>query len=743
MPLPAGRTRLSAPLLALACTLLALVVAAPGTAAASGPIAHIAGAPVPTGPTALVAFLPADPGPPPPGVQLPSVASLIAGHPELALGMLSATQSGYSPQQALLDMTAGTRTSRGTYHPSTPPDMSLLPLGDGDPFHPPGSGLIVNWLTALARARTAPAAIHPGLLAGAIPGGAGYAGIRGQTNLEAVLAATPAGVVNEVSLGTGESVAARADALLARRRLVAVLLPPGYAGDRQLDQLIAARRPDELLIALEDPPQASAPQLLFAGVAGLGAADAGFTSETTHIDGIAAGIDLPPTILRHLGLSVPPAVRGQPIVLAGARDAQALQRLDGRLGVIGPRRIPALETFLLTWLGVVLLGGILRDRVGVRFGLRVGGLALVWLPSVLLLSGALMPSQQAELFLIAGGSFLLALATERLVPWPRGPAVPALVALVAYALDLANHSYLVIRSLLGPSPRSGSRFYGIGNELEIGLTVVLLLAVAALLRERGRTRANALAFALAGVVLAGIIGSGRLGADVGGIFTIAGGAAVAALLLLPGGVTKRAVAIALLAPVAGLAALAALDLATGGDGHFTRTVLHGSLTDQVNTFERRYEVAWSIMRSGYGPLLTVLCTLAVAYAIVHRDRVYAAVRGDAVWRAMLGGGLAASISGSLFNDSGPQLFFIGVVTLACVTAYLRSPPHAVPAAPTTGVAGGDRAAADDPRGGPPGAREPEGAERAGGDGDARPPAGRPLGARPEPTGPARSPAGTP
>ncbi|HEX4807251.1 MAG TPA: hypothetical protein VFU94_15230 [Conexibacter sp.] len=722
MPSPAGRSL--APLLALVCALLALA-AAPTAATASGPLAHIAGTPAPTGaasaPTALVAFLPADAGPPPPGVQLPSVPDLIAGHPELALGMLSATQSGYSPQQSLLDMTAGTRTSRGTYHPQNPPDMSLLPLGDHDPVHPPGSGLIVNWLSALARAQTAPADIHPGLLASAIPGGAGYAGVSGQTNLEAVLAATRGGVVDEVSLGAGDSVGARADALLARRRFVVALLPPGYAGDRQLDQLIAARRPGELLIAIEDPPQATGPQLLFAGIAGMRTASAGLTSETTHIDGIAAAIDLPATILRHLGLRVPAAVRGQPITTAGARDAQALQRLDNRLGVIGPRRIPALETFLLTWLGLLLACGIARDRAGVRFAMRIGGLALVWLPSLLLLGGALMPSQQAELFLIAGGSFLLALATDRLVPWPRGPVVPALVALVAYAADLANHSHLIIRSLLGPSPRSGSRFYGIGNELEIGLTVLLLLALAAGLRTRGRSRANAGAFVLGGIVLAAIVGSGRLGADVGGIFTIAGGVAVVALMLLPGGITKRAIGTAILAPLAGLAALAALDLATGGNGHFTRTVLHGSVSDQVNTLERRYEVAWSIMRAGYGPLLTALCGLAVAYAIVHRDRVYAAIRGDAVWRATLGGGLAASIAGSLFNDSGPQLFFIGVVALAFVTAYLRSPPSNARAWPEP-----SRATAD----------------RAGGGEDARPPAGRPVGAHPEPTGPARASAGT-
>ncbi|HZV72992.1 MAG TPA: hypothetical protein VFF79_04680 [Conexibacter sp.] len=674
MPSPAGPNRLPALLIALTCALLA---ALPASAVAAGPVAHIAHdrSPAISGPTALIALMPVDVAKPPPGGQRPSVADLIDGHPELALGMLSATQSGYSPQQSLLDITSGTRTSRGTYHPQDPPEMSLLPIAGATPTGL-GSGLIVNWLAAVARAESAPADVVPGLLASSIPGGAGHAGIHGQPNTEALVAATRAGVVDSVSLGRGDSVAARAGALLQRHRFVVALLPAGYAGDRQLDELIAARRPGELLVALEDPPPFNGPQLLWAGIAGLGPADAGFTSATTHVDGIAAAIDLLPTILGHLGERVPSSVRGQPIHVAGARDAAALQQLNDRLAVIGPRRIPALETFLFTWLGLVLLAGIVRDRAGVRFGMRIGGLALLWLPALLLLGAALSPSQQAELFLIAGGSFALALLTDLLLPWPRGPALPAILALVAYTLDLANHSHLIIRSLLGPSPRSGARFYGLGNELEIALTIVLLVALAGVVRSRARTRGNALAFALGGVALAAVVGSGRLGADVGGIFTIAGGTAVATLMLLPGGLTKRAIAIAIVAPLAGVAALAALELATGGDGHFTRTVLHGSVSDQLNTLQRRYELAWSIVSGGYAPLLTTICALAVAYAIVHRGRVYVTIRDDAVWRAALCGGLAASVSGSLFNDSGPILFFIGVVSLGFVTAYLRSPPGA-------------------------------------------------------------------
>ena len=62
--------------------------------------------------------------------------------------------------------------------------------------------------------------------------------------------------------------------------------------------------------------------------------------------------------------------------------------------------------------------------------------------------------------------------------------MPCLVTVVFYIVDLARGSHLIIRSLLGPNPRFGSRFYGIGNELEASLPVLLFVGLAALLYGR-------------------------------------------------------------------------------------------------------------------------------------------------------------------------------------------------------------------------------------------------------------------
>jgi hypothetical protein len=193
---------------------------------------------------------------------------------------------------------------------------------------------------------------------------------------------------------------------------------------------------------------------------------------------------------------------------------------------------------------------------------------------------------------------------------------------------------------------------------------------------RTRSRATALAFALAGLFLGAAIGSGRLGADVGGVITVGGGAAVATLFMLPGGVTKRAVVIACLVPVLAIFALAGLDLATGGNGHFTRTVLHAhgksALSDIVI---RRYELAFNALKRGLMPFATLISVLTIVYGIKYRRRVFAPVASDDPWRAALAGSVAAGVAGSLSNDSGPLLLVISTFAVVAATVYVRGDPR--------------------------------------------------------------------
>jgi hypothetical protein len=627
----------------------------------------VARAAAPSERTVLLAFLPFDQRPSETGLEQPSILDRLDFHPELSLGLVGATQGGYDETQALLDITQGTRVSSAAYKPKDVPVLTYYQQDD--------NALFQGWLDVRARAESAPADIIPGLLAQSIPGGAAYAGVSGREQLEAIPAANEAGRIPLVSVGKADDIATRAQRLLTQRSFVVAGLPTNEPGDAAVEELIKNRTPNELLMVMQTPPQALAPQLLPMGVIGLGG-PGNLTSASTKLDGIVAGIDLPPTILDWLGLQVPDDMKGQQIELEGSRDSGALKTINDRLKVVNGRRFPALETVLAAWLVLLLVLGLVADRRGLRAAMRLGALAIMWLLSVLLVTAALHPGRGLELLLIAGLSFVLAALTDRFAPWPRGPMVPCLVTVALYIVDLANHSHLIIRSLLGPNPRFGSRYYGIGNELESSLPVLLFVGLAALLYGRTRSRGVAAVFAGAGLVLGAAIGSGRLGADVGGVITVGAGTAVAAILMLPGRLTVRRVVIACLVPLAALVALAGLDLATGGNSHFTRTVLHAHGENALHDiFVRRYELAYNSLKRGLMPFATAIALLTLAYGFKYRERIFAPLGGSDVWSAALAGSVAAGVAGSLSNDSGPLLLVVSTFAVVATVVYIRGDPR--------------------------------------------------------------------
>ena len=596
-----------------------------------------------------------------------TVTEKLADRSQLSIGLSSPVQGRYRAAQALLDITQGTRISLSSYDPELPPPLLLVPDQRGAYFR--------GWIEINERASSAPAEIKPGLLAGSIGGGAAYAGVDLQPQQNAIVAADRAGRIERLSIGPALSLPARVQALLSERQLVVADLAAGGLGDRQLAQLLAERSSNELIIVMRSPPNKSSAQLLPVGIAGLGAPGT-LTSLTTHLDGVIAGIDLLPTALDWLGVAIPGAVSGQPVKVVPGRDAQQLLALKGRLQVVGQRRFPALWALLGGSIILTLVATLIADRRGLRWAMRCGALAFFWLPSVLLLTAALAPSMLVEVLIVVFGSLLLGAGSDRLIPWPRAPALPAFVAVSAYIVDLAFGSPLIIRSLIGPNPLFGSRFYGIGNELESALPAILLIGLGALWFGRGRSRQAAAIFAGCGLVLGVALGAARLGADVGGVMTVAAGFGVAVLLMLPGRLSKQTIALVVIAPFAALALLAAIDLVSGGDSHFTRTVLRADGSGAWwEIFVRRFELAGRGLIRGLMPVAALIAVLTVALGIVRRDRLLATVSDDPGWRAGMAGAAAVGVFGALFNDSGPMLLLFAVFVALCGAIYLRGDPR--------------------------------------------------------------------
>ncbi len=590
--------------------------------------------------------------------------SQLAGVAGASVGIMSASEGKYSQAQLLLDISQGARIAASAYPTAKAPALSLIASASG--------ATVAGWQAARRRAQAAPQLLRPGLLAGEIPGGAGYAGVAGIASTDGALAAQRDGDVAAVSLGSASTLLARIDALRRRKRLVVADLPAGAEGLTDLLALARARAAHELLIVVQRVERESAGELLWTGVAGLaGAAGSELSSQSTNQRGLVAAFDLTATILDYLELRPLPAdVRGKPIVTDGPLRSASLRSLMARLRVIGGRRLAALGCLLGAWALLAALAAPWPRRRD--WAMRVGALGVLWAPVAVLVPAALEPGAAAEYATIALVSLVLGALSDALLPWPRAVLAPAIAAIVVLTADALAGTQLLVRSLLGPDPILGARFYGFGNELKSGLAVLVAAAVAGALYPASRSRRAALAMAGAGVLLAVIEGSARIGAGVGGVILVSFAFALATIMLVPGASWRRRALVVLVSPIVGLVALAAIDLATAhGAGHFTGSVLEASSAGELrDVIVRRYDAAWDELKNGAMPVATAVALVLAALGVRRRERLLAPVAGDPGWRAALAGGLAAGVVGALVEDSGPVLFVVAVFTLGCVLAYL-------------------------------------------------------------------------
>ena len=154
----------------------------------------------------------------------------------------------------------------------------------------------------------------------------------------------------------------------------------------------------------------------------------------------------------------------------------------------------------------------------------------------------------------------------------------------------------------------------------------------------------------------------------------AGATAGAAIRMLPGGLTRKRLAILIAAPVIGLLILALLDLATaGGQGHYSHNVLALTSWDTGSEIvTRRSTLAWQQLKNGNMPAITALCLMAATWAIKNRD-MFQPWDGP-IWPAVLMGGLIGGLIGSVTEDSGPLLIVVATIALVGVCSYLLGRP---------------------------------------------------------------------
>jgi hypothetical protein len=564
-------------------------------------------------------------------------------------------------------MSSGTRIANSAYAH----DLGRLDLDYG-----PGGGRMKGWFYDDKRAEAAPGDVLPGLFASTLERAGhrvAYAGVVGFEQTEAAVAANRAGAIEKVSLGTIGTFPQRALDLWREADVVVARFPPDAAGLEALDRIVAARQPGDLIYAIRAPPPGRV-RLLPTGVLGPGFRARVLYSATTRRTGLVAATDMAPTVLDYLGVKIPKQMEGRVIEARPDGNAEDVRARMARLDVVLGRRGPALRTFGIALLLLALGLWSARRRAGLRAAARIAFLAVLWVPGVALVTAALAPTRLAEILALSLGSIGLGALTDRFVPWPLAPALPAAVVFGAHAVDLARGSPLIGASLVGPNPKGGARFFGIGNELEAILALEVLLGLGAALTLVKREYVTRM-FAFGCLVAAAIIGSGRLGADVGGVITLGAGAAGAVLASMGGRLTRRRLLVAALVPVAAVLGLVVLDLVTSGGAHLTRTVIHGNGSGEIlDIIQRRAKISFNGLQNVPVAIFCALGLVCMVLALRRRERIYASLRDHPAFMAGIWGSFSATVIGALSNDSGPVIFALGSLGLLFATGYVWGRP---------------------------------------------------------------------
>jgi hypothetical protein len=547
-------------------------------------------------------------------------------------GLVSPGLGTVPPDQTYLDITAGNRVFSSLY------DDSALP-----PAPPPDHARACDaWFRAAEeRAESAPDEIVPGLL-GYELAGHGY----GLTRFGR----------SACAFGGGSN-QAPAESILGT-----VLIAEGPLAEASMLARRAVKGGHGLVIAMARPTGKSGEPIPI-GIAGRGY-DGDLTSDSTRTDGYVLSTDIAPTILERFGIAVPDEMTGQAIRTEGSVDPAGIESRGARMAVVSSRRGPVIGFSLLAWTIAAALVALLARGLAPAAA-RLLGLSVVYLPPALLLGAAFEPAQYPEMLLVMIVAPLAAALTLALFRDYRALAVAAAVTVGAYAIDAIAGSPLSALSLLGPNPGLGVRFYGIGNELEALLAVLVVGGIGAGLAgfaprlSPGRCAAT---FLLVGLVLAGIFASGEFGADVGAAIDFPIGVAVAALVVTGG--RRRWIVLVILIPLAVLALLALADLLTGANSHFTRSVLDaGGLHSLGDTAQRRLEQTG---RSFYRPVLLValpVVAILVLVATLRRRTLADWLRDAPAMRAAMIGAVVATVVATLANDSGALLLEIGAAYL--------------------------------------------------------------------------------
>ena len=259
---------------------------------------------------------------------------------------------------------------------------------------------------------------------------------------------------------------------------------------------------------------------------------------------------------------------------------------------------------------------------------------------------------------------------------PLSPLAWILGATVALLLvDVATGARLQLAGILGYSPQTASRWFGIGNTT-FGTLAGATLLVAGLHVTHAPRRRDAVVSAGALLVLVAFVdGAPFLGADVGGLVTLVPVGGLAMLALTGRRLTGRTAAVVGLVTAGVLALVTAVDLRRPPEarthlGRLASETLRSGDDSLLATLARRVEVTAGVVGQSFWTAVTPVIALGVLVVLLRSARARALVPTASALRVGVLAALAAGLIGTAVNDSGVIVVAMVMVVVGPFLALL-------------------------------------------------------------------------
>ena len=453
--------------------------------------------------------------------------------------------------------------------------------------------------------------------------------------------------------------------------------------DELVDRLDASLPPGTLLLVVSVTPPTAEWRLTPVVAAGAGVVHGYLHSPSTRRLGLVTLTDVAPTVLDSLGVGVPDAFPGRPLRYhPGTVDLARLADLDEDGAWRERVWLPLTTVFVMVQVGLWFVTALaLTGRTPWlrRSWLRVAALAVAAFPlaAMLLRAVPFVPDMgDAGLAVLVALDFAVVALATRARRRPLSPLAWLFGATVALlVLDVATGARLQLAGILGYSPQTASRYFGIGNTA-FGVLAGAALLLAALHVAHAPRRRDALVAAAALLALVILVdGAPFLGADVGGVVTLVPVAGLVLLALTGRRLTWRALGVVGAGTAAVLAVATAVDLLRPPEsrthlGRLASATLNSGDGSLFDTLARRAEVTVANIGDSFWTAVTPTIAVLVLVVLLRSAAARKLVPAGSPIRAGLVGALVAGLAGMAVNDSGIIVVAMVLVSVGPFLALL-------------------------------------------------------------------------